>query len=67
LRGGQVTIEVDEDHFSDEGDLCLFGLVMSEFLSMYATINSFIHLAIVAKPSERTYKWIPNRGKNTAL
>lgn len=62
LRGTEVTIEVEEGHFADEGDLCLFGLVMSAFFSMYATINSFVHLAIVTNPSEQRYEWTPSRG-----
>lgn len=67
VRGGQVTIELEQDHFADEGDICLFGMVMSEFLSMYATINSFVHLKIITKPSERTYEWKPNRGTRAGL
>lgn len=67
LRGAEVTMEVEEGHFADEGDLCLFGLVMSRFFSMYATINSFVHLVIVTSPSERRYKWTPNRGTRPNL
>lgn len=67
LRGGEVTIEVEEGHFADEGDLCLFGLVMSRFFSMYATINSFVHLVIVTRPSERRYEWTPSRGTRPNL
>lgn len=62
MRGVELTIEVQDGHFADEGDLCLFGLVMSEFFSMYATINSFIHLTIVTKPSEQRYQWQPMKG-----
>jgi type VI secretion system protein ImpG len=57
IRGVEVTIEVQDGHFAGDGDLCLFGLVMSEFLAMYATINSFVHLAIVTKPSDRHFQW----------
>ena len=67
LRGAEVTIEVEEGHFADEGDLCLFGLVMSTFLSTYATINSFVHLVIVTTPSEKRYAWTPNRGTHPNL
>ena len=67
LRGSEVTIEVEEGHFADEGDLCLFGLVMSRFFSMYSTINSFVHLAIVTSPSEQRYEWTPNRGTRPNL
>lgn len=67
LRGTEVTIEVEEGHFADEGDLCLFGLVMSRFLSMYATINSFVHLIVVTNPSEKRYEWTPSRGTRPNL
>lgn len=62
IRGVEVTVEIQDGHFADEGDLCLFGLVLSEFFSMYATINSFVHLSIVTKPSEHHYRWQPLKG-----
>jgi len=67
LRGTEVTIEVDDDHFSSEGDLCLFGLVMSRFLAAYATMNSFVHLEITTSPSEKRYTWTPRRGASPTL
>jgi type VI secretion system protein ImpG len=63
MRGVEVTVEVELDHFAGEGDLCLFGLVLSEFFNMYATINSFVHTTIIAKPTEQRYHWQPQRGK----
>lgn len=62
MRGAEVTVEVQEGHFADEGDLGLFGLVLSAFLSTSATINSFVHLKIVLTPSNRTFEWKPQRG-----
>ncbi len=62
LRGAEVTLEVEDGHFAGEGDLCLFGLVMSEFLSAYATLNSFVHLVILTNPSEKRYTWNQTRG-----
>ena len=67
LRGTEVTLEVEEGYFADEGDLCLFGLVMSRFLSLYATLNSFVHLTIVTIPSEQRYEWTPSRGDRPML
>lgn len=67
LRGAEVTMQIEEGHFADEGDLCLFGLVMSRFLSMYATLNSFVHLTIVMTPSEKRYEWTPSRGDQPTL
>lgn len=67
LRGVEVTLEVEEGHFADEGDLCLFGLVLSRFLSSYATLNSFVHLTIITNPSEQRYEWTPHRGNRPTL
>ena len=67
LRGGEVTLKVEDDHFADEGDLCLFGLVMSRFFSAYATMNSFAHLTITTTPSETQYEWTPHRGTRPIL
>ena len=53
---------VQEDHFSDTGDLLLFGEVLSAFLSGYATLNSFVHLTITAAPSGAEYQWQPTKG-----
>lgn len=61
-RGVEVTIEVTDGQFADDGDLALFGLVMSEFLSLYATINAFVHLAIETLPSGKRLTWTPDRG-----
>ena len=67
LRGTAVTIEVQDGHFADEGDVCLFGLIMSEFFSAYATLNSFVHLTVITKPSEQTYRWEPLKGHRPLL
>jgi type VI secretion system protein ImpG len=61
-RGAEVSIEVEDGSFAGEGDLCLFGLVMSHFLSQYATINAFVHLVIVTVPTGSRYEWTPDRG-----
>ncbi|HET6567230.1 MAG TPA: type VI secretion system baseplate subunit TssF, partial [Rhodothermales bacterium] len=62
LRGAEVTVTVLDGSFYDEGDLNLFGIVLSEFLSMYATINSFVHLVLELSPSGRRYEWQPMHG-----
>lgn len=61
-RGVEVTIEVTDGQFADDGDLALFGLVMSKFLSLYATINAFVHLTVEALPSGTRWTWTPDRG-----
>jgi len=63
LRGAEVVLEVEEGHFEDEGDLCLFGLILNEFFSLYATINSFVNLTIVLMPSGKRYEWQSKKGQ----
>ncbi len=67
VRGAVVTMQIREDFFADEGDLCLFGLVMSRFFSLYATINSFVDLRILTIPSGTVYTWNPQRGDRPLL
>ncbi len=67
VRGAEVALEVADGGFADEGDLCLFGEVLSRVLSAYATINSFVHLAIVAVPSGERYAWRPDGGTSPLL
>ena len=62
MRGTQVTVDVDGGHFGDEGEVALFGLVLSEFLSLYATLNAFVHTDVVVRPTERRLSWAPERG-----
>jgi type VI secretion system protein ImpG len=62
VRGAEVVVEIQDDHFADEGDVCLFGAVLSHVFRSYATINSFVHLAIVLVPSQARYEWKPDRG-----
>lgn len=67
LRGTEVTLSVRDDHFASEGDLGLFGLVLSTFFAMYATINSFVHLVIETVPTGTRYAWTPSRGIQPTL
>lgn len=66
-RGVEVIIQVQEDHFADEGDVALFGFVMSRFLASYATINSFVHLTVEALLSGKSYQWKPENGAQPIL
>ena len=67
VRGAEVVIELRDDHFTDEGDLCLFGTVLSRVFSAYATMNAFVHLTLVAIPSGRRYEWQPPSGEGPLL
>lgn len=67
IRGAEVTIEIQDGHFPDDGDVHLWGSVLSEFYTMYATINSFVHLKVVTSPSGKEFVWRPARGVRAVL
>ena len=50
VHGTKITLEVHRKGFNDRGDIALFGLVLSRFLSAYASINSFVKLEIKTLP-----------------
>lgn len=66
VRGAAVTLQIQDGHF-DEGELNLFGLVLSRFLSMYATINSFVRLDAERSPSGKRDEWKPSLGDMPTL
>jgi type VI secretion system protein ImpG len=61
IRGAEVRIAVQDGHF-DDGELNLFGIILSRFLTLYATVNSFVHLAITLTPSGKHFEWQPPLG-----
>lgn len=64
IRGIEFKIEIDPGEFDNgEGDIHLFGLVLSRFLSQYVTINSYVVLTILEIGTNREYTWEPNLGK----
>lgn len=64
VRGIEFKIEIDGEQFEHgEGDIHLFGLVLSRFLSQYVTINSFVILTIIEIGTNKRYTWQPNLGK----
>jgi type VI secretion system protein ImpG len=64
IRGIEFKIEVDENQFENgEGDIHLFGTVLSRFLSQYVTINSFVILTIVETETKKQHTWTPKLGK----
>ena len=63
LRGVKFTIDIQEAQFVDSGDLHLFGAVLKEFFSHYVSINSFLELVIVSKPSGKKMRWNTLKGK----
>jgi type VI secretion system protein ImpG len=63
IRGVEFMVSLQESGFLDIGDARLFGQVLQEFLAMYVSINTFLELVFVLKPSGQTIRWNSLKGK----
>ncbi|MBN1980343.1 MAG: type VI secretion system baseplate subunit TssF [Chitinivibrionales bacterium] len=67
IRGVQLTVTIKESEFKDSGDIYLFGKVLSQFLSQFVSINSFMELIFNLKPSDQKITWNPLKGKRCLI
>lgn len=67
LRGQQITLRVRRAHFSNIGDLCLFGSVLDLFLSEYSGLNCFTELVLVDIDSGEEFRWPARLGNRPLL
>lgn len=64
VSGIRFKMDIDASKFENgEGDIFLFGLVLSRFLSQYVTINSHVDLTMVNTENKEEYHWQPDLGK----
>ncbi|NBC18026.1 MAG: type VI secretion system baseplate subunit TssF [Bacteroidetes bacterium] len=66
-RGGEVTVKVHEDNFTNEGDAVLLGLILSRTFEMYTTLNAFTDTTLELIPSGRRYAWTSKNGQQPLL
>ena len=57
MRGHKLNLKVQAEHFAGLGDFYLFGLVLDEFFSEYAGMNSFTQLNITNSSSGEDFAW----------
>jgi type VI secretion system protein ImpG len=63
MRGVEITVTLDSGRFAGDGDLDLFGAMLSRFLGLYATLNLYTRLVIVAQPAGRRIEWPETKGE----
>lgn len=67
VRGKRVDIEFDEENFPG-GGMFLFASVLERFLSLHATMNSFVQLTAHSRQRKRPVReWAPRAGNRTLL
>lgn len=57
VRGLESVLYLNQDAFSSEGELYLFGTVLSRFFALYASINSFHQLSVINTKNNEKYTW----------
>lgn len=67
VRGIEIAVSLQESEFADSGDMFLFGEVLKEFMAQYVSINSFLELVLVARPSGRELRWNSLRGRKCPI
>jgi type VI secretion system protein ImpG len=67
VRGLRTQIDMRESNFADEGDMYLFASVLNEFLSLFASINSFHELIVHGIEHGETYRWPARSGQQLVL
>lgn len=67
IRGMNTTLKLDQSAFLCEGDLFLFGTVLSNFFALYASINSFHKLDVINTTNNEHYTWPPLTGRQPVI
>jgi type VI secretion system protein ImpG len=67
VRGTRIEIELAEANFAAEGEMVLFGDVLSEFLALYCSINSYTRLVVRGADKGEVYTWSPRSGRQTLI
>jgi type VI secretion system protein ImpG len=55
IRGMQIEVELNEDHFAGEGDAYLFATILDRFFGLYVTLNAYTQLTVRFTKSGRVY------------
>ncbi|MBN6078178.1 type VI secretion system baseplate subunit TssF [Aggregatibacter actinomycetemcomitans] len=67
VRGLQSTLYIQQSGFISEGDMFLFGSVLSQFFTLYASVNSFHKLKIINTDNQEVYEWPIQMGQHVLM
>jgi type VI secretion system protein ImpG len=63
VRGLQIDLDLNEEHFAGEGDAYLFSALIDRFTGAYATLNAFSQLNVRFTRSGQVYRFPPRWGE----
>lgn len=63
IRGLQVEVDLNEDHFAGEGDAYLFATILDRFIGLYVTLNAYSQLTARFARTGLVYAFPPRWGE----
>lgn len=63
LRGVDIEVTLDENGFTGEGDIHLFGEMLNRFFALYADIHLFNQLTLIIQPAGKSLRWKENHNQ----
>ena len=57
MRGREIQLDANQDHFAGEGDLYLFGSILDHYFGSYASLNTFVQLIVKEVLKGEVYQW----------
>lgn len=67
VRGLTVEVEVDETHFGNEGEVYLFGSLLSEVFAQFVSVNAFCRTSIRGVKTGEIHEWPARIGDRIIL
>jgi len=67
IRGMHLAVSIQSKPFSDIGDLHLFGQILHKFFTTYISMNTFITLDLILRPSGKILTWKPTLGERCTV
>jgi type VI secretion system protein ImpG len=67
IRGLKTRMRMRESCYQTEGEMYLFAGALAEFLSLYASANSFHELEVIGEEKGEIYAWPPKIGRQPLI
>jgi type VI secretion system protein ImpG len=67
MRGWNVRVKCQPDHFAGEGDMFLFGCILDHFLGCYAALNSYTRFELEDAFTGERYRWPERIGQQLLI
>ena len=67
VRGSDVEVLLDEEGFAGDGDMALFGRILSELFALLSTLNAFTRLTVRGARHGEIFRWPPRLGQQSLL